>query len=186
MFEEFAIQHLGFSSKHLSCLTPLFKSVTYKRNDFILKRGEVEEHVKFIEEGVTRLWVPKGEKEITYLFSFPGEFTSCYESFHKQETSLINHQCITDVKVRQLSAKNLFKIIEKFPELNKVYIHILNKIIFQYTNRKIDLLSNCPQEYYKMLLKERPQYIQQIPQKMLAPYLGITPEALSRIRKRIY
>lgn len=53
-------------------------------------------------------------------------------------------------------------------------------------NREIALLTQKPEERYKALLESLPFYLQRIPQKYLASYIGITPQALSRIRKRIF
>lgn len=88
-----------------------------------------------------------------------------YYAFHKKEKINELHQII--------------------PDLYLIMIPLLESFIFKNARREINILSLDPEDYYKKLLNDKPHYIEQIPLKYLASYLGVTPETLSRIRTRI-
>lgn len=154
-----------------------------KRGEYFIQDGNICNVVAFIESGILRSFytTPEGE-EMTYCISFQNSFMTAYSSFITGLPTEENVQAITPVKLLLLQKKDLDQISEtstnwlKFAKLlaEKEYLE-LEKRVFSYQRESA-------RERYQNLLLTRPEYIEQIPLKYLASYLGITPRHLSRLR----
>ncbi len=159
--------------------------VVIPKKAFLLKAGAVENHLSFIEQGIVRHYIPKVENDITYAFSFAGEFVSGYESFLTRAPSICNIEALTECVLWQIKHNDLEEIYEKTKAGNIIGRKASEMLFIEKSKRELSLLNDTAEERYLNLFKEQPQLIKFIPQKYLASYIGITPQALSRIRKRI-
>lgn len=159
--------------------------VVLPKKTFLLQAGKVENHLSFIEQGIVRHYIPKIENDITYAFSFPGEFVSGYESFLTRAPSICNIEALTECVLWQVKYHNLEAIYQQTQAGNTIGRKASEMLFIEKAKRELSLLNDKAEERYLNLFKEQPQLIQFIPQKYLASYIGITPQALSRIRKRI-
>ena len=159
--------------------------VVIPKKAFLLRAGSVENHLSFIEQGIVRHYIPKVENDITYAFSFAGEFVSGYESFLTRTPSICNIETLTDCVFWQVKYNNLEAIYQQTKAGNIIGRKASEMLFIEKAKRELSLLNDTAEERYLNLFKEQPQLIKFIPQKYLASYIGITPQALSRIRKRI-
>ena len=157
-----------------------------KKNTF-LSIGEVENNISFIEKGEVRLFIPKEdeEKEITFGFSFQGEFVSAYDSFLTQTPSLYQVETLVDTTLWSISYNDLQEVYKTTKIGNTIGRFISEKLFLLKSKREQSLLNETSEKRYLDLFKDRPNLIKQIPLKYIASYIGVTPQALSRIRKRI-
>ncbi|WP_237276132.1 Crp/Fnr family transcriptional regulator [Tenacibaculum ovolyticum] len=155
------------------------------KNDFLLTQGKVCDFVAFINEGAFRSFYSVDGQEYSKQFFFEKNFCTDYSSFLTQKNSLSYLQAIEDSTVIIFNKKvvdEAYKVIPNFTVFGKKLAENLYIIV---CDIKASFILNTPKERYENLVKERPKVIQRVPQYMIASYLGITPEALSRIRKRI-
>jgi len=157
----------------------------FKNKSIILKQGKTENYLSFIEEGVVRHYFPEIDNDITFDFSFEGVFFSAYKSFITQTPAEYNIQALTDVNILSISFENLQKVYHETPKGNMFGRFAAEGLYLNKFNRELALLTKTAEERYLALFKEHPQLIKRIPLKYIASYIGITPQALSRIRKRI-
>ena len=152
-----------------------------------MKIGEVENHISFIEKGEVRLLIPKEdeEKEITFGFSFKDEFISAYDSFLTRTPTLYQLETLAPTTLWSIDYKDLQQAYEQTEIGNKLGRFIAERLYLLKSKREQSLLNENPDQRYLNLFKERPNLIKQIPLKYIASYIGVTPQALSRIRKRI-
>lgn len=108
-----------------------------------------------------------------------------YASFVKQEPSLLSMQAIKKVKAYRIGRDSLEKLIEN-PEFLQIKTQILENLLLEKMHREAQILTQSPEEIYRQLLEKDPKLIQNVPLKYIASYIGVTPQALSRIRKRIF
>jgi CRP-like cAMP-binding protein len=162
-----------------------FEKKTFEKNSPIITSGEVENYLYFIETGIVRFWIEVGDNEVTFDFAFEKSFFSAYPSFLTREPTNWNIQTITPTVIWCISHANLQLIYKQTQAGEKIGRLAAENLFIAGAKRKISLLTNTPEELYLMLFDEHLQLIQNIPQKYLASYIGITPQALSRIRKRI-
>lgn len=160
-------------------------SKRYPKNSVILKKGEVENYISYVESGILRLFIPKIENDITFGFIFPGEFVSAYDSFLTQTPCQYQVQSLTRAKLWRIGRQDLQDIYAHTKIGNEIGRKNTERLFLIKSNRELSLLNKTAEERYLDLFSERPELIQYIPLKYIASYIGVTPQALSRIRKRI-
>ncbi len=164
------------------------KKREFLKKSAFLSAGQIENDISFIEKGKVRLFIPKEdeEKEITFGFSFQGEFVSAYDSFLTQTPSLYQLETLVDTTLWSISYNDLQEVYKTTKIGNTMGRFVSEKLFLLKSKREQSLLNETPEQRYLNLFKERPNLIKQIPLKYIASYIGVTPQALSRIRKRIY
>lgn len=157
-----------------------------KKNTFLIKEGEKERYLYFIEDGIARYWTTNMKlREITFWFSFSNEFANSYLSLMQSIPSAFNVQLLCDSTIWKLEMNDLALLYERSLNTNKIARLVMEDIFTRKIKREISLLKLSPEDRYNELIKYHKQLIYTIPLKYLASYLGITPQALSRIRGRI-
>ncbi len=157
----------------------------YSKKNVLLNKGEVENHLSFVEEGIVRLYIPQEDGELTFGFVFGGAFVSAYDSFITQTPAEYVVETITDTVLWQLNYKNLQEVYASSAIGNLIGRKASEELFLKKSKRELSLLRDSAEQRYLNLFEERPELIRQIPLKYIASYIGITPQALSRIRKRI-
>ncbi len=152
----------------------------------LLKAGQVENHLSFVETGIIRFYIPKEENDLTFAFIFDNSFVSGYDSFLKQRPSTYHVEALTKTTLWQLTYNDLQAIYNETKIGNAIGRHASEDLFLRKSKRELSLLNETAEQRYLNLFAEQAQLIQQIPLKYIASYIGITPQALSRIRKRIY
>jgi CRP-like cAMP-binding protein len=157
------------------------------KKTIFLKLNAIEGHISFIESGVVRLFIPKEdtEKEITFGFSFKNQFVSAYDSFLTQTPSAYQLQALTNTTILSITYKDLQDIYNNTQIGNLIGRLTAERLFLLKSKREQNLLNLSAEERYLSLFKERPELLKVIPLKYISSYIGVTPQALSRIRKRI-
>ncbi|NMM50842.1 Crp/Fnr family transcriptional regulator [Marinigracilibium pacificum] len=156
-----------------------------KKGTTLLKAGEVENHLYFISKGIVRLLIPGSENDVTFGFVFTNEFVTGYDSFLTQQPSKYQIETLTNVEVWKISKTDLEQVYNNTKTGNIIGRKMAENMFLIKSKRELSLLNKTAEERYLDLFTERPNVLEQIPLKYIASYIGITPQALSRIRKRI-
>jgi CRP-like cAMP-binding protein len=158
-----------------------------QKKAIFLKLNHIENHISFIESGVVRLYIPKEnpEKEITFGFSFKDQFISAYDSFLKQEPSAYQLQALTETTLLSITYSDLQEVYKKTQIGNFIGRLTAERLFLIKSKREQNLLNLNAEERYVGLFKERPELLKVIPLKYISSYIGVTAQALSRIRRRI-
>lgn len=161
------------------------QEVELKKHSILLKLGEVEKYMYFISKGIVRYYIPKEETDLTFGFLFENEFVTGYDSFLTQTPSEYQIETLADSILWRISLKELEEVYEKTSSGNIIGRKMAEKMFLIKSKRELSLLSRTAEERYLDLFSDRPKLLQQIPLKYIASYIGVTPQALSRIRRRI-
>lgn len=175
---------IGISEDDLTNFIQCLEIREYKTGDLILSVGETENFLSYINKGIVRYYIEKGEKEITIDFAFEDSFYCAYDSFYTRKPSLVNIIAITDCELYSVSFDSLEKLSVKCATARQMSAMTANFLLRKKTKRELDLLTKTPAELYDHLCKAQKNLVQKIPQKYLASYIGVVPETLSRIRSR--
>ncbi len=157
----------------------------FPKKTIILKEGQVENHISFIEEGIIRFYILKEANELTFSFIFNDEMLCAYDSFLTRSASLYYAETITHTVLWSFTYADLQKLYQEVPITNIIGRIASEEIYLKKANREISLLNDTAEERYLKLFSDKRNLIKHIPLKFLASFIGITPQALSRIRKRI-
>lgn len=157
------------------------------RKSVFLNLNDIENYISFIETGVVRLYMPKPDpdKEITFGFSFKNQFISAYDSFLTQEPSAYQLQALTDTTLLSITYSDLQDVYRTTQIGNLIGRLTAERLFLIKSKREQNLLNLTAEERYIKLFKERPELLKVIPLKYISSYIGVTAQALSRIRKRI-
>ena len=134
-----------------------------------------------------RLWLlnHKGEEQII-RFSKELTLSMSNKSFTLQTKSAFNVQTIVDSVIYRIDKKRVDELYTAIPKVKTVFEDLNAILLNKLLKRNIDLIKYSPEQYYLQMIEEYGITLNYIPLKDIASYLGITPQALSRIRKRIF
>ena len=189
---------MQFIRKHIEAISEIsdsdwhyFSSRLVQRNvkkrTVFLKNGVIENFISFIASGVVRQYLPKEdkEKEVTFGFSFKNQFISAYDSFLTRSPSLYELETLSDTTMYSISYEDLQDVYKNTQFGNLIGRLTAERLLLLKSKREQSLLNDTAEQRYVRLFKERPELLKIIPLKYVSSYIGVTPQALSRIRKRI-
>ena len=162
-----------------------FKEKFVAPKTFLLTKGQIEKSVYFIKEGILRAWFEKADNELTFDFAFENNFYSAYSSFITQTPCQYNVESITGMVIWEISRDDLQDIYKNLSFGQLFGRYAAEDLFVLKCKKEFSLLFKSAEERYKDLFLEEPRLIKEIPLKYIASYIGVTPQALSRIRKRI-
>ncbi len=157
----------------------------YKKGELYISPGEQENHVTFISKGGFRYYSVVDEKEVVCEFVFENNYLSEYESFLRRTPAKIFIQALEDSTVVKFHHQHVQECYNNYPLIERFGRLIAEKFLIDAIDRMNSLLSSSPEERYNKLAEEKPELLQRVPQYMIASFIGVTPEALSRIRRRL-
>lgn len=162
-----------------------FARRVFAKSEIITQQGETEMYLSFVETGIVRFYIPHDEDELTFDFCFDKEFTCAYNSFLTQRPSEYALQALTETVVWQITYDDLQKVYAQTKAGNYLGRFVAERLLLQKSKRELSLLRYTAKERYLNLFEEQPDVLKVIPLKYVASYIGITPQALSRIRRQI-
>lgn len=171
--DEFAICKQAFTPKNL------------RKHQYFLQEEDTARYLAFVNTGVLRMFA-SGEKtgELTIQFAFPGWWITDNFSFLTGEPTVYNIQTLENSSVLLINKQSWEGLFDQVPKLERYFRILLQNNYIATQRRLVSSLSQTAEEKYRSLIKAQPDITQRVPQHMIASYLGITPETLSRIRKQ--
>ncbi len=184
-FKQKLLSYTTVSDKDLELLTHLMHRKHFYKGEVILKEGEVCKEYYFVLQGYLRTYSIKNEREVNVNFYFEDHTACNFASFRNNTPSQFYMIAMEDCIVYYGTKKETEPVL-----LTEVSLHALLFRFFQDLYLKEEEHSDnfklfTPEERYKYMLANQLQYLQRIPVKYLASYLGVSRETLSRIRKKI-
>ncbi len=179
-------RYADLSEQDWLMLSSKFMMQEFPKKNLILKKGMVENYVSFIDEGIVRYYLPKEEKEVTFEITFSNDFMGAYDSFLTRLPSVYHIETITKTKLWRLSYHDLKILYQDTEKGNLIGRLAGEKLFLEKVKREISLLNDTAEQRYLNLFTQQPELIKKIPLHYIASYIGVTPQALSRIRRRIF
>ncbi len=156
----------------------------YSKGTVLLRQGEVANECYMVLKGCIRAYhVKDGNEETTEIYTENHPFTPA--SYITREPSKISVVCEEDCVLSLGSMEKTQEMLLKMPRLGEMAHLIGSDLMAKQQLQMIDFKSLSPVERYQKLIETRPELIQRVKQYHLASYLGIKPETLSRIRKKL-
>ena len=175
----------NISEEEVDIFLSVFTKTTLKKNTVFLEQGQVCNKVALIEKGLLKCVYHKNGEEIVFEFSFENNFISDYYSFLTDTSSQKEIRCIENSTLYVTTKQHLEKLGNKYSFIESMSRKVNEKLFLTIHNRLKSKLLDTPTEQYQKLLLERPDLVSRIPQYLIASYLNVKPETISRIRKKI-
>jgi CRP-like cAMP-binding protein len=174
------------SDEQMALVLGFFRPVKLKRNEILLRAGEVGQYMNFVAQGCLRIYFIKSDgQDVTRYLAFENMFATGLASFISQKPSDEYIQTMEETIMLRISKKDfyyLLEIIEAWEKFFRKYLesaYMVNLDIFQRE------MTKSAEERYRELLSKNPDIVLRLPNKVVASYLNMSPETLSRMKKKI-
>ncbi|NBC83263.1 MAG: cyclic nucleotide-binding domain-containing protein [Bacteroidetes bacterium] len=185
-FTSFLTSNLNVEANDISALTEDCNRRVYKKDELLFQPGMVCSHTFFVEKGLIRQYsIDPAGKEHILQFAPENWFVSDRESVYFNQPSQYFIQALEETQVVLIDEEFIRVLEKKIPAFRDFNNRLLHNQIRHLQNRVNLLLSALAEDRYLTFVKMYPDVLLRVPQKMVASYLGITPEGLSRVRKEL-
>lgn len=177
---------VSMSETDFELLDKITSVIQVKKGDYLLEQGQICRHIFFLEKGFFRMYYvdPKGN-QINYRFTGEGNFFVDFQSFLTQKPSEYYWQAMQDAQVLAFKYADVQTIYQQSRNWER-FGRLMAEQVYQQMNARVEMMQFLtPEQRYENLLETQPKLFDQVSNFHLSSYLGIKPESLSRIRKRL-
>ena len=183
---EYFNQLLPLNEAEKSIVEKVFKERRVKRRQFILQDGDVCRHNTFVVEGCFRMYmVDEKGKEHNLQFAVENWWIGDIGSFHSGEPSKLYIEALESSVILQIKKEDQLKLFVDYPIFNRIFRVLTENALVSTQRRILQNISSTAEERYLDFIERYPHFFNRIPNVQIASYLGVTPEFLSTIRKKI-
>jgi CRP-like cAMP-binding protein len=177
------MESISISSEEFDFCKTLFHPKRLRKRQYLLQEGDVNKYTAFVEKGMLRTYTvdTKGAEHILQ-FGMEGWWLADLYSFLNDAPSTFNIEALEDCELLLITKPSWELLLQKIPAFERYFRILIQNNLVATQRRLIGALSETAEEQYIKLLNTYPDCVQRVPQHMIASYLGITRETLSRIR----
>lgn len=163
-----------------------FKEKKLRKRQLLLEQGEVCRHLSFISSGLMRTYnVDEKGNEHMSIFGWEGWWLSDFNSFLTGETSVFSIDAIEPSELLMISRADYEDLTLAVPLMDRYFRILYQNSLVTKEKRLLSSIKHTAEEKYLQLADTNPEMLKRVPQNLIASYLGIAPETLSRIRKKL-
>lgn len=176
---------ITISDEDFDQLKTSFITKKLRKRQYLLQEGDICKYQAFVEKGLLRSFTvdEKGSEHILQ-FASEGWWVADLSSYLSEEPSFLNIEALEEAELLMISKVEWEAAMKKIPGLEHYFRIILQNHLIATQKRLLQSLAETAEEKYNRFLKTYPECVQRMPQHMIASYLGVTRETLSRVRKQ--
>lgn len=163
----------------LSC----YKELTLKRHEILQGEGDPSRRMFFVVKGCLRVFFIKEDgTDVTRRIVFENAFSTTLVGFITRKPSMEYTQALEPTTLLYITRDDFYALLERIPGWESFYRQYLEYAYVNNTNRLMSFITQDATERYRQLLEEQPEIVQRLPNRVVASYLNISPETLSRLK----
>ena len=179
-------KHVNLTEEEKDIVLSLVTYDEFKAKSILLKPGEIALETYFVLDGMLRSYtVDTNGVEHVLSFAAPNWFITDMYSLFSNKPAQQYLSVISDAKVYRLSKENQQRLYDLVPKMERFFRILIENSVIAHQQRLIDNLSLTAEDRYEKFCKKYPDFIQCIPQKHIASYIGVTPEFFSKMKARL-
>jgi CRP-like cAMP-binding protein len=178
-------KYIDLTKEEKNHFTSLLTFRKIKRNQFLLQRGEVARYDCFVKKGCLRsAYIDKNGEEYILQFAIEDWWITDFESFINETPAKLEIMALEDTELLQIDKQSLDELFNNYLKFEHFYRLMNERHFISIYQHLISFLSESAEDRYLNFVQEYPQFLNRIPQYEIASYLSITPEYLSKIRRK--
>lgn len=178
--------HINVREEDLKTILSYFKLLKLKKNELLVTHGQTSQRTYFVGKGCLRIFfINEDGQDATRYFAFENQFATALVSFITAEPSEEFIQAAEHSELLYISHKDFYHLLDIIPQWEKFYRYYLENAYVNNTKRLMSFLTQDATEKYRQLLDENPIIVRRLPNKMVASYLNISQETLSRLKSKM-
>lgn len=184
IFKEYLTDKIELSNQQIQSIESVCKPKKLRKKQFLCQEGEVWHYNAFICRGLVKTF-SIAENGTEHIINFAPEnyWTGDRESLINGTPSRLNIDAVEPTELLLIEKPDFEKLCAEIPVLNQMVNQIIQKSFIVSQNRILANISFTAEEKYQNFLEKYPHIVNRIPQHMIASYIGITPETLTRLRR---
>lgn len=183
--KEHITQHISIEEEVIDSILSYFSFQSYDKKACLLHEGQHCKSLYFVKKGCLRLFFidDKGNEQ-TIQFAIEDWWMTDLTAFHGGKLAEFNIQAVEFTEVMEIDKISLEELLKEFPQMERYFSKIYQRAYAASLMRVKHIFTFSKEAFYELFSTKYPQFVQRIPQKILASFLGFTPEYLSELRKK--
>ena len=179
-------KHISLNEEEKEQVVSFFKWKKLKKKQFLLHEGDIQKQAAFVTAGCLRSYsIDKNGFEHVLQFAPPGWWIGDMRSYISQQPGILSIDAIDDSDILLILKTDLDKLYLAVPKLERLFRILAENSLATYQQRLIDNLSLSAMDRYNNFCQLYPSLIEHLPQKQIASYIGVTPEFLSKMLRKV-
>lgn len=166
-------------------IVSFFTHKKLRKKQYLLQEGDICKCLSFVSKGLLKSYVldEKGSERIN-MFAFEGWWISDFNSFINQEKAVLNINAVEETEVLMITLEDYERMMLEIPVMDRYFRILYQNSLVTKDYRLMVSNSFTAEEKYRQLTQRSPEIIKRVPHNLIASYLGLAPETVSRIRKK--
>lgn len=180
------LEKVSLTAEEQTILKSFFTPKKLRKRQYLVQEGEICKHLSFVTKGLLRSYHvdEKGDEHIS-MFSLEGWWASDMYSFFSGEKASFNIDAIEATEILMISLDGFEEMTLSIPVMDRYFRILFQNSLVTKERRLVSAITHTAEEKYIRLAECNPTLIQRVPQHLIASYIGLAPETLSRIKKNI-
>ncbi len=180
------LRHISLDSQEIELIASFFKSKHIKKKNYLLREGETFRYASYVKQGCFVMYSSDrtGKNHVTQI-AVEGWWSGDIYSFLSQKPSSFFVEALEDSEVLQVSKDELEQLYVLVPKMERYFRILVQNAYVSFQDRVLSSMNSSALERYLEFIKKYPNLVQRVPLYTIASYLGIRPEVLSRLRKKL-
>jgi len=179
---KFIQQYIKVSEQDLNQFIPYFEVRTFSKREEVLRYGQTDDYLNLVVKGLLRKYVLVGKNEKTLQLAIEGKVIQSEVSFHTRVPSTVIIEALEPSILVSMRYDNVQHVLDNIPVAEQIGRQMMTYLFIKKDAKYFAQLNNTTRQRFLYYLKNHPQMMQRVPQKILASYLEIKPETFSRLK----